>query len=89
MQQDATTRPHPRVCPWCISTITFAARRCVFCGMSLAEELQVAQAAVQPVVQTQAQSRTRVGPQLFVVALCLALALAVCMLALHGVRVLR
>jgi hypothetical protein len=89
VQQDATTRPHPRVCPWCISTITFAARRCVFCGMSLAEELQVAQAAAPPGPPAQAQPHTPARQRLFVVALCLALALAVCMLAMYGVRVLR
>lgn len=41
MSRDASSAmPKPRICLWCSSTNTFAAQRCLFCGMDLGEELQ-------------------------------------------------
>jgi hypothetical protein len=65
MQQDvATNRPAPRTCPWCISTNTFAAQRCIFCGMDLGVELRTARAVQpQPAATAQAALDTRAPHQ--------------------------
>jgi hypothetical protein len=85
VQQDASPSvPKPRICLWCSSTNTFAAQRCLFCGMDLGQELQRARAQ-QPIAHQasgmQAHRRSGFGRALFMLPLALILGFVILHLA--------
>ena len=43
MQDSPASRPMPLLCPWCSSTNTITAQRCIICGMDLGRELRAVQ----------------------------------------------
>ena len=77
----------PRVCPWCASTVTFAARRCPLCGMSIGEEIRAS--LVQPAAATAEPSAPIVrSPRTAAVVLLAATALLLCAILLYLAHVM-
>lgn len=85
MQQDAASVPKPRICLWCSSTNTFAAQRCIFCGMDLGQELQRArmQQPVSPEPLLPARGAGGVRRARSILLLLVPAAVLACLVLLH------
>ncbi len=92
MENAAPARPKQRVCPWCTSTVTIAAKRCVFCGMSLGEELRAAGVSLTVTMPTTASARPaprhalQYLREVLAILAIIVLALVVTSLLLHTAR---